>query len=156
MDIEGTKPHINCPELLIQALLPLELGTHGSQKEVIGLVFGREKLGYKAKYLGGHGAFPKSMDCRINLMDSYIEIPEFPLQIPYESITNIQSQTQEKITAMRLLLTGFLALAWKKKKLYMVLTYKEDSIEHNMVFDVDKIEEVQPSIYRRMMDAKKR
>lgn len=118
------------------------------------MVFGRGKVGYKAKYLGGHGAFPKSMDCRINLMDSYIEIPEFPLQIPYANVVNIQSQTQEKITAMRLLLTGLLAFAWKKKKLYMVLTYKENSIEHNMIFDVDKIEEVQPAIYRQMMAAK--
>lgn len=120
------------------------------------MVFGRGKVGYKAKYLGGHGAFPKSMDCRINLMDSYVEIPEFPLQIPYANITNIQSQTQEKITAMRFLLTGLLAFAWKKKRLYMVLTYKEDNIEQNMIFDVDKIEEVQPSIYRQMIAAKKK
>lgn len=119
------------------------------------MVFGRGKLGYKAKYLGGHGAFPKSMDCRINLMDSYVEISEFPIQIPYADIVNIQSQTQEKITAKRLLLVGILAIAWKKKKLYMVLTYKEDSIEHNMIFDVDKIEEVQPAIYRQMMAARK-
>jgi hypothetical protein len=122
------------------------------EKMVLGI--GKEKMGYKAKYLGGHGAFPKAMDCKIILFDKYLEIPEFPMQIPYENITNVQSQTQEKITLGRVLLTGVLALAWKKKKLFMVLSYKENEVEHNMVFDVDKIEEVQPAIYRKMMAAK--
>ena len=45
---------------------------------------------------------------------------------------------------------------WKKKKLYMVLNYKDDNGNiQNIVLDVDKIEEVQPTIYRRMMQAKK-
>jgi hypothetical protein len=118
------------------------------------MVFGSKKMGYEAKYLGGHGAFPKQMDCRIILWDKYLEIPEFPLQIPYENITSIQAQTAEKITLGRVLLVGIFALAWKKKKLFMVLGYKENGIEQNMVFDVDKIEEVQPAIYRKMVAAR--
>ena len=111
---------------------------------------------YKAKYLGGHSAFPKQMDVHLNLLSDYIEIPEFPLRIPYVKIRNVQSLTQEKLSAMRLLLVGLLAFAWKKKKLYMLLTFEDEAgVEQNPVFDVDKIEEVQPAIYNRMLAVKK-
>ena len=114
----------------------------------------KKEVGYKAEYLGGHGAFPKKMDCHIVILHDHVEIPEMPLQIPYKNIESIQSMTQEKITVKRFLLVGLLSLAWKKKKLFMVLSYKEGMMKYDMVFDVDKIEEVQPAIYRNMMAAK--
>ncbi len=52
---------------------------------------------------------------------------------------------------MRFLLVGLLPLAWKKKRLFMVLSYKDGTTKNDMVFDVDKIEEVQPTIYPNMM-----
>ncbi|MEM2127799.1 MAG: hypothetical protein QXH67_06225 [Candidatus Bathyarchaeia archaeon] len=110
---------------------------------------------YKAKYLGGHSAFPKSMDVRLILLPDALEIPQFPEKIPYSKIKNVQGVTQEKLTAMRLLFLGVLAFALKKKKLYMILTYEDAAgVEQNPVFDVEKIEEVQPTIYRRMTAAK--
>lgn len=110
---------------------------------------------YKATYLGGHSAFPKQMKVHLTLLPDCIEIPEFPAKIPYSKIKNVQSVTKEKLSAMRLLLVGLLAFAWKKKKLYMLLTYEDDAgIEQNPVFDVEKIEEVQPTIYQRMVAAR--
>lgn len=121
----------------------------------------RKKTGpeysYKGKYLGGHSAFPKEMKVHINLMPTHIAIPEFPTFIPYENLINVQSMTQEKLTAKRLLLVGIFAFAWKKKKKFMVLSYKDEAgIEQNPVFDVKKIEEVQPAIYRKMIDARQK
>ena len=111
--------------------------------------------GYKAKYLGGHAAFPKPMKVTLMLMPNYLEIPEMPLRIPYNRITNVQSMTKEQISVLRFLLVGLLALAWKKKKLFMVLSYRDEfNVEHNMVFDVKNIHEVQPAIYRRITAAR--
>jgi len=115
----------------------------------------KEKTGYKAKYLGGHAAFPKQMKIELQLMPDHIFIPEMPLKIPYKNIVNIQSLTKEKLTAMRLLFLNILAFAMKKKKLYMMLSFKDEAgLTHNMIFDVKKIDEVQPVIYQRMMQAK--
>ncbi|RLI07396.1 hypothetical protein DRO42_08140 [Candidatus Bathyarchaeota archaeon] len=123
-------------------------------------LFGRKKgaeYSYEGKYLGGHSAFPKEMKVHINLMPNYLEIQEFPAFIPYENIINVQSMSQEKLSAMRLLLVGIFAFAWKKKKQFMVLTYKDDAgIEQNPVFDMKKIEEVQPAIYRKMIAARQK
>jgi len=97
------------------------------------------------------------MKVHINLMPNYLEIQEFPAFIPYENIINVQSMSQEKLSAMRLLLVGIFAFAWKKKKQFMVLTYKDDAgIEQNPVFDMKKIEEVQPAIYRKMIAARQK
>jgi hypothetical protein len=65
--------------------------------------------------------------------------------------------SQDKLTKTRLLLTGIFAFAWKKKQMFMVLTYEDDlGIIQNPVFHIekDKINEVQPTIYQRMMNAK--
>lgn len=110
---------------------------------------------YKAKYLGGHSAYPKDMDVRLILNPDNLEIPEFPVMVPYQKITNVQSMSQDKLTAKRLLLVGIFAFAWKKKQMFMVLTYEDDlGITQNPVFKVDKLNEVQPTIYQRMMNAK--
>jgi hypothetical protein len=117
---------------------------------------GKPEYSYKAKYLGGHSAYPKNMDVNLILMPDYLEIPKFPVQIPYGKIKNVQGMTQEKLTAARVMLLGLLAFAAKKKKLFMVLTYEDEvGIEQSPVFDVDKIEEVQPVIYQRMLNARK-
>jgi hypothetical protein len=63
--------------------------------------------------------------------------------------------SQDKLTKTRLLLTGLFAFAWKKKQMFMLLTYEDDlGITQNPVFHIakDKINEVQPTIYQRMMN----
>ncbi len=119
---------------------------------------------YKGKYLGGHSAYPKDLEIRMKLMPDFVEIFEFPartnkenlgIKLKYEDITNVQSLTQEKLSALRIWLVGLLALAWKEKKLYMVLSYKDRAgFEQNPVFDLNKIEEIQPAIYRKMLETK--
>lgn len=122
-------------------------------------LFGKKGMdfSYKAKYLGGHSAYPNQMDVNLALNPDYLEIPEFPVMIPYPKITNVQSMSQDKLTAKRLLLVGIFAFAWKKKQMFMVLTYEDDlGLTQNPVFHIekDKINEVQPSIYQRMMNAR--
>jgi hypothetical protein len=122
-------------------------------------LFGKKGMdfSYKAKYLGGHSAYPKEMDVNLALNPDYLGIPEFPAMVPYPKITNVQSMSQDKLTKTRLLLTGIFAFAWKKKQMFMVLTYEDDlGIVQNPVFHIekDKINEVQPTIYQRMMNAK--
>lgn len=123
-----------------------------------------EKYGYKAVYLGGHAAFPKSMKCTLELYSDALEILQMPLRIQYKDIENVQSETQEKLSARRTALGALLlgpvgalvGLARKKKKLYMVLSYKDEvSSIQDMVFDLKKIGEAQLTIYRRMLQAKK-
>lgn len=59
--------------------------------------------------------------------------------IPYDKITDIQCDVSEKITASRILLTGLLAFAFKKKTHYTVITYKDDltNSEQQLIFRVD-------------------
>jgi len=112
------------------------------------------KYAWKAKYLSGHSSYPKSMNVHIIMMPNYLEIPEFPLQIPYEMIHDVQSLSQEKITSLGLL-HGGLASVLKRKKVYMVLTFDDDTaIEQNLVFDVEKIDEIQPILYHKIMKHK--
>ena len=109
------------------------------------------KYAWKAKYLSGHSSFPKSMNVHIIMMPDFLETPEFPLQIPYEMVHNVQSLSQEKIASLGLL-HGGLASLLKRKKVYMVLTFDDDTaIEQNLVFDVEKIEELQPLLYHKIM-----
>ena len=120
-------------------------------------LFGKKgtDFSYKAKYLGGHSGYPKEMEVNLALNPDYLEIPEFPTMIPYLNITNVSSMSQDKLTKTRLLLTGLFAFAWKKKQMFMLLTYEDDlGITQNPVFHIakDKINEVQPTIYQRMMN----
>ena len=103
--------------------------------------------GYDAKYLGGHQMFPKSRKCHLLINPDSIEIPELPLTIPHTGIKNVQSQTAEEMekrrAALGLLLFGPAGLIagalWKKKKLYMALTYEDEAgLSYDMLFDVKK------------------
>lgn len=118
-------------------------------------VRGREQYSYEATYFGGHSAFPKQMKVHLTLFSDCVEIPEFPARIPYSRIKKVQSVTKEELSTMRLMFLGLLAFAWKKKKLYMLLTYIDGAgIEQNPIFDVEKIEEIQPAIYQMMTQSR--
>ncbi|MDE1852202.1 MAG: hypothetical protein KGI38_00460 [Thaumarchaeota archaeon] len=79
-----------------------------------------------------------------------------PFTIPYSSITSIESKTQEEVSAGRMLLVGLWALAWKKKKIFMVLRFADDvGLSHDMVFDLENIQQVQPKIYERVVAHRK-
>jgi len=63
--------------------------------------------------------------------------------------------TKDKLTAKRFLLVGLLAFAWKKQQLFMILSFEDaPGLEQNPTFAVDKIEEVQPMIYHKMISAR--
>jgi len=111
---------------------------------------------FDAKYLGGHSAYPKQKECKLHVYPTHVEIPEMMLKIPYEQIENVQTMTQEKLTATRLLLLGIFAFAAKKKKEYLVITYRDVAgIVQNPVFDVKKLDEAQPAIYHAKLAATK-
>jgi hypothetical protein len=96
---------------------------------------------FEAKYLGAHSAFPKSKAVHLILTPEHIEIPEMSLIIPLKRVSVVHLVKEEKFA------TSLLTFPWKKDKKFMMLTYEdENNFEENMVFDVDKTEEVKTAI----------
>jgi hypothetical protein len=98
---------------------------------------------YKAKYLGGHSAFPNAKAVHLVLTSKHIEIPEMSLMIPLNQVENAQLVKEEKFA------TSLITLPWKKKenKKFIMLTFEdENNFEESMVFDVDKAEEAHTAI----------
>ena len=96
---------------------------------------------FEAKYLGAHSAFQKSKAVHLILTSEHLEIPEMSLVIPLKRISIVHLVKEEKFA------TSLLTFPWKKDKKFMMLTYEdENNFEENMVFDVDKTEEVKTTI----------
>ena len=117
------------------------------------MVFGRgkEKTEFKVEYLGGHSAFPKSKKCKMHLRDDHIELDKLPLKVPYDAISEMKITTSKELSVGRMLLTGMLAFAWKKKKKLLLVSYKDQiGMEQNLVFDSGDLEKIQPAIYNRV------
>jgi hypothetical protein len=116
---------------------------------------GGDKMRFKAEYIGGHPLYTKKMKVELVVDSNELRIPEMNLTIPYNKLTNVQKMTQEKISALRLFLVGIFALAWKKKKEFLVISYRDDAeIEHSMVFDTKEIDNVTPLLYQKMIEAR--
>jgi len=117
------------------------------------MVFGRgkEKTEFKVEYLGGHSAFPKKKKSKLILHDDYFEVEKLPLQVPYDKIKEVKNATQKDITVGRMLLTGMLAFAWKKKKTLLLVTYEDRiGMDQNLIFDSKDLDKIQPGIYKRV------
>jgi hypothetical protein len=116
----------------------------------------KEKMEFTGEYLGGHPAFPVKSNVHMMLGAENLIIDELELFVPYKNIKRIENMTKEKITATRVFLLGIVGALWKKEQLYMVLTYRDKAADNDlsMVFRMDRIEEVQPLIYQKMINAK--
>jgi hypothetical protein len=115
-----------------------------------------ERIEFAGEYLGGHPAFPTKRDVYLRVGVQNLVIPELRLSIPYQNIKRIENMTKDRITTTRVFFLGVVGALWKKEQLYMVLTYRDKASRSNlsMVFRMNKIEEVQPLIYQKVINAK--
>ncbi len=112
---------------------------------------------FPARYVGGHPLHPNSREVGICLRASTLEVPELEIIIPYARITRVKPVTQEEVQVERLLLVGVLAFGWKKERRYLHLSFADQvGLSHDMIFDVEKVEDVVPSIYQRVVAAKEK
>lgn len=121
---------------------------------------------FDVKYFGGHMMYPtkKPRDARIGIFIDRIEIKtdRFEAKIPYEHIGSIKNIDEKKMSALRVVGLGFVALPlaivgamWKKKKIYTVIEYNDDTLGQTLVFDFGKhLESKQRDIYIKVVAAK--
>jgi hypothetical protein len=115
----------------------------------------------KATYVGGHKAFPKKSHTKVGIYSDRLELTNPSILIPYSSIKNIENMDDKKISKLRVVVLGlvFLPLAivgalWKKKMLYTVIQYNDETDEQTIILDFGKkIEEIQPLVYQKMLSA---
>src|SRR5215831_15876294 len=76
-----------------------------------------EKI-FDAEYMGGHVAYPNKSDCLVGFYQTQIALMWGTLRkhrvfIPYNKITNVENEDENRITKTRVLLTGFVVgLLW--------------------------------------------
>lgn len=112
--------------------------------------------------MGGHGEYPKPMNCRIYLYYDRIQLENPDLIIPYESLTNIENMDEKKISAKRVIGLGlvFVPLAivgamWKKNHIYTVIQYNDEVGEKIIILDFGKnVDDFQGWIYRRIISSR--
>jgi hypothetical protein len=108
-----------------------------------------------AKYIGGHKAFPKQTHTKVMILPDRIEVVKPSLRIPYISIVNIENMDERKISALRVALLGLIGVFWKKKCMYTVVQYNDGIDDQTVVLDFGKkIEEIQPLIYQKVIEAR--
>ena len=125
-----------------------------------GLILSNTTKSYTGKYVGGHVEFPTSKDCKIFLYDDRIELHFWDgydwkptIIVPYQSMVNIESANEDKISAFRVATLGIVGGLWKKKHVYTVIQYKDEIGEKTIVLDFGKqIDEIQPLIYHNMLE----
>jgi hypothetical protein len=114
---------------------------------------------YDAKYLGGHAAFPKETDGKLYLYPEpenkvVFESKKINMEIPFGILKDSKILTEKEIRARRVLLTGIIGLAWKKKHKMLVIDF-EDKLggTQSPVFESGKIDEISTSLYNLRLKA---
>ena len=117
-----------------------------------------EKQGSWMKYMGGHGNFPKSCEVHIKLTGNTIEIPELKLNIPYDKINAVNIKTEKEVMDLvyNFALIGIWAFAGNYEHNYLLLRYTDEvPMEQTLVFDGNDVLDLQPMIYKKIVEAKK-
>ncbi|MGA8842556.1 MAG: hypothetical protein WB511_03160 [Nitrososphaeraceae archaeon] len=91
-----------------------------------------------------------------------IKTDRFEAKIPYEHMGSIKNIDVKKMSALRVIGLGFVAsplaivgAMWKKKKIYTVIEYNDDTLGQTLVFDFGKhLESKQRDIYIKVVAAK--
>jgi hypothetical protein len=97
-----------------------------------------DKLNQGVDYLGGHPPFGKPYrEGGIFITDKRVIFSKASenriFSIPYEDIVDISTETKERLTATRVVLTGLIAFAWKKKEKFLLIEFKNDIGETSKV-----------------------
>jgi hypothetical protein len=124
---------------------------------------GFEPRSFKTKYMGGHSGHPKGGKVTLNLLGDCIEVPELRLSIPYHSIRDVEAIAQKGLKNLAFEATELMGIillvvinsaiyAWStKRKRYVKITYVDGrGTTQTPTFNVGKVDEVQPLIYRMM------
>jgi hypothetical protein len=119
---------------------------------------------YSGKYIGGHVEYPTSKDCKVFVYNDRIELHFWDgyvwkptIIVRYQSMTNIESTNEDKISAFRVAMLGIVGGLWKKKHVYTVIQYNDQVGEKTIILDLGKqIDEVQPLIYHNMLEFRKK
>lgn len=126
-------------------------------------LFGKKKepefWKYDAKYLGGHAAFAKDTNGKLYLYPEpenkvVFESKKVNIEIPFSRIKDSKILTEKEVRARRVLMTGLIGLAWKKKHKMLVIDF-EDALggTQSPVFEPNKVEEVSSNLYNLRLRA---
>ena len=126
-------------------------------EEFIVPLFGKKKKPefwkFGAKYLGGHAAFAKEAQGNLYLYPKPADKVVFEsntvnIEIPLRRINDTNFLTEKDIRARRVLLTGIIGFAGKKKHKMLVIDFKDQlgNIQ-SPIFEPDKIDEVASKLY---------
>ena len=130
-------------------------------------LFGRKKekprfWKYDTKYLGGHAAFAKEAKGKLYLYPEpeykvVFESKKVNMQIPLNLIRDSKILTEKEMRARRVLLTGLIGLAWKKKHKMLVIDF-EDKLGNiqSPVFEPHKVDEVSSRLYDLRLELQSR
>ena len=117
---------------------------------------------FDTKYLGGHAGFPKETDGKLYLFSEpedkvVFESKKVNMEIPFNLIRDSKIVTEKEIRARRVLLTGIIGLAWKKKHKMLVIDF-EDTLggTQSPVFESGKIDEISTTLYNLRLKAQSR
>ena len=114
---------------------------------------------YDAKYLGGHAAFAKDTKGKFFVYTEpekkvVFESKKVNMEIPVSIIKDSKILTEKEMRARRVLLTGLIGLAWKKKHKMLVVDFIDRlGNTQSPIFEVDKIEEVASKLYNMRLQS---
>ena len=116
-----------------------------------------------AKYLGGHPLYLAQTSTSVYVYNNRIEVVDPELAIPYFAISRIENMDEKKISALRVVGLGLIALPlaivgalWKKKHTYTVIQYKDEFDEKTLIIDFDAdVYRIQPLIYNKMIESRR-
>lgn len=125
-------------------------------------LFGKKKepkfWKHDAKYLGGHSAFAKDAKGKLYVYPKpeykvVFESRKVNMEIPLDRIKDHKILTEKEIRARRVLLTGLIGLAWKKKHKMLVIDF-EDQLGNiqSPVFEPDKIDKIAGGLYNLRLE----
>ena len=126
-------------------------------------LFGKKKepkfWKYDAKYVGGHAAFAKDAKGKLFIYPEpgnkvVFESKKVNIEIPFSKIKDSKILTEKEMRARRILLTGLIGLAWKKKHKMLVIDF-EDPLggTQSPVFEPDKVDKVSSNLYNLRLKA---
>ena len=117
---------------------------------------------YDAKYLGGHAAFAKDAKGKLYIYPEpehkvVFESKKVNMEIPLSTMKGSKILTDKEIRARRVLLTGLIGLAWKKKHKMLVIDFEDELGDtQSPVFEPDKVDEVSSRLYNLRLELQSR
>jgi hypothetical protein len=116
----------------------------------------KEEYKFDAEYMGGHKLYPKKKDTEVLIYEDRIVLKKLDVTIPFDSISNIENESAERLTKTRMFLTPFcIGFFWKKDFHYTVIDYNDGIDNQSIVIDFHrKMVKAQQAIYQKITAAR--